>query len=231
MLLVTKKVSWPKASCKHYKLCTCRMSRRIRIIISNHRLRLQVLSCRTLAYKITKCFRPYKWHMTPFYSNYSHRWLKCKHKLKIWVLRIKDCHNHPFRIKIKINNKHRRWIKSIRKQGNSGAGIVGPVDVAIIGGEIVRRKRTAIKTTLFSVTAWVAAIKIVSDFYEERSWYKNNSYLDNNIIHDLPSHFVSSHNVDVLKADPGATKTYIKEIHKHNLKQYQAIKMDQAPHY
>ena len=70
----------------------------------------------------------------------------------------------------------------------------------------------------------MAAIKIVSDFYEERSWYKNNSYLDNNIIHDLPSHFVSSHNVDVLKADPGATKTYIKEIHKHNLKQYQAIK-------
>ena len=57
----------------------------------------------------------------------------------------------------------------------------------------------------------------------ERSWYKNNSYLDNNVIYYLPSHVVSSHNVDVLKADSGATKIYIKDIHKHNLTQYQTL--------
>ena len=49
------------------------------------------------------------------------------------------------------------------------------------------------------------------------------SYLDNNVTYYLPSHVVSSHNCDVLKADSGATKTYIKEKHKHNLTEYKKL--------
>ena len=68
----------------------------------------------------------------------------------------------------KNKNRHRQRIKLIRRQENSGEGIVGHVDVVTIGEEIVRRKRVATRTTLLSVTAWMVAIKIASDFYKEQ---------------------------------------------------------------
>ena len=70
-------------------------------------------------------------------------------------------------------------------------------------------------------------MRIVFDFFEGQHVGVKlsyiNSFLGNNFIHDFILSVVNSNSNDIMKANSGLTKTYLKESHRHHLKKLKAL--------